>query len=224
MADYKDLPALSKAENGEFPQRVFGIGLPKTGTTTLGTCLEHLGYRVKGFDIDALASVTKEDYSAAIERLTGFNACRDLPWFMIYKLLDERFPNSLFILTERYSPEHWLKSAVSHHSRVNNDQSSWITDCFEQHFYKKGVRPGEGIEMYTYHSADVRNYFADRKSSFRVLNWERGDAWPELCDFLGIDEYPDIPFPHDNRATTPQVSSSRVGRFRDILRKLKRKN
>ncbi len=31
--------------------KVFGIGLNKTGTTTLGLCLQHWGFRHKSYDL-----------------------------------------------------------------------------------------------------------------------------------------------------------------------------
>ena len=42
--------------------KVVGIGLQKTGTTTLGTCLKHLGYKHLSYDHKAVFSLRNGDY------------------------------------------------------------------------------------------------------------------------------------------------------------------
>ncbi|MYB38989.1 MAG: hypothetical protein F4Y26_16720 [Gammaproteobacteria bacterium] len=41
-------------------------------------------------------------------------------------------------------------------------------------------------------------------SDLLVLDFERGDGWPELCAFLG-EPVPDTPFPHVNRGVYTAV-------------------
>ena len=40
-------------------RKVFGIGMDKTGTTTLEACLEQLGYTVCGPDLELLRCVNR---------------------------------------------------------------------------------------------------------------------------------------------------------------------
>ena len=59
--------------------RVIGFGFPKTGTTTLGKCLEHLGYRVKEFDYEALQAYHCGNLETLRSIADPFDAYEDLP-------------------------------------------------------------------------------------------------------------------------------------------------
>lgn len=54
------------------------------------------------------------------------------------------------------------------------------------------------LGTYLLHNKEVRDYFKDRPDDFLEVNWENGDGWELLCDFLG-KEIPDRPFPHANK-------------------------
>jgi hypothetical protein len=56
------------------------------------------------------------------------------------------------------------------------------------------------IERYTRHNQEVMDYFQDRPQSLLVVDWENGDGWQELCEFLGR-EIPREPFPHANKSS-----------------------
>jgi hypothetical protein len=179
-------------------KKVFGIGLPKTGTTTLGAALTLLGYRVRDYDRDMLLAVLDGDVEAALQRAENSDAFEDCPWWMLYRELDARFPQSLFILTERQGPEVWLRSGIKHLERTPCLENDLSASAFRQHFAKMGV--DQPLEMYDCHSRAVREYFADRTSQFRVMNWENGDGWKELCGFLELPIPAEGPFPHENAA------------------------
>lgn len=95
--------------------KVFGIGLNKTGTTSLGACLERLGYRTKGcskkLTRGLLLDGNYEDTNYTVE---NYDAFQDWPWPLIYQYLDKNWPGSKFVLTLRKDPEKWLKSLKRH--------------------------------------------------------------------------------------------------------------
>jgi hypothetical protein len=52
----------------------------------------------------------------------------------------------------------------------------------------------DSIRAYRQHNAKVIKHFAG-SPSLLVVDWEAGDGWQQLCEFLG-KPIPDVPFPH----------------------------
>ncbi len=88
--------------------KVFGIGLNKTGTKTLGACLVHFGYNHKSVDAPAFELYKKGDLNGLFEIIDKYDSFEDWPWPLIYKEIDEKFRDSKFILTTRKTPEIWF--------------------------------------------------------------------------------------------------------------------
>ena len=83
--------------------KVFGVGVTKTGTTTLGACFEILQITPHATFNRELRAVLRrggdrEVIFAEADRYRGFE---DAPWFELFAELDERSPRSKFILTTR---------------------------------------------------------------------------------------------------------------------------
>ncbi len=173
--------------------KVFGVGLQKTGTSTLGRVLNILGYRVEEeTDYDMVDSLMKGDMDAIKERAKEFDGFEDNPWPLLYKELDEWYPGSKFILTVR-DESNWIHSITKH---FGNNKSA-----FREWYYGNGA-PQENrelyLEKYLSHNADVKKYFANRKGDFLVVNFEEGDGWKKICKFLG-EPIPKADFPHLNK-------------------------
>ena len=79
--------------------KVFGIGFHKTGTSSLGTALEVLGYRVCSAKMYLVKQLEKNNVEPALELAEQYDAFQDFPWPLIFKEPDEQYPNSKFILT-----------------------------------------------------------------------------------------------------------------------------
>ncbi len=169
--------------------KVFGIGMSKTGTTTVGTCLEILGFLPHiGFEPQLKKWINDgKDIEHVLKFAERYRAFEDSPWYLIYRELDERFPGSKFILTVR-------KDSLTH------AKSSWA------HGVRRGQRNGgpseeylnEKIRVYEAHNNAVIDYFKDRPDDLLVLCWETGDGWAKLCPFLGLPVRND-PIPHQNQ-------------------------
>ena len=65
--------------------KVFGIGLNKTGTKTLGVCLNQLGYKHKSVDKHAFEIYKQGDLNSLFEIIDEYNSFEDWPWPPIYK-------------------------------------------------------------------------------------------------------------------------------------------
>ena len=95
--------------------KVFGIGLNKTGTTTLGQCGRILGYHCTSCNRSLLKDIVlRKDFSNVHRQVAQYDLFEDWPWPLIYKELDTIYPGSKFILTVRKSPDIWLNSLKKH--------------------------------------------------------------------------------------------------------------
>lgn len=179
--------------------KVFGIGMSKTGTTTLGECLEILGFMPHiGFHPQLKQWLQSgKDKEHILRFAEKYRSFEDTPWYHLYRELDERFPGSKFVLTVR-------KDSLVH------AKSSWA------HGARRGARVGEAtqeyldqkIAIYERHNRAVMDYFADRPDDLLVMCWENGDGWEKLCSFLRVP-VPPVPIPHANqgryRAALPKI-------------------
>ena len=180
--------------------KIFGIGLPKTGTKTLGRCFKTLGYKHHSCDMDLADMVKRNELSRVLNVAERFETFEDWPWFLIYKELDQRFPNSKFILTLRKDTETYISSLKKHHirRRIKNrdfDKLAWWDEVY-------GFAPDmwdyrRSVERYEKHTREVMEYFKDRPKDLLIVCWENGDGWSEFCHFLNM-RCPNRPFPHQN--------------------------
>jgi hypothetical protein len=172
------------------PSRVFGIGLHKTGTTSLAAALNMLGFPCTHWRNPRWARDVWEK-----DALRGVYAACDLPVSLMYRELDAAYPGAKFILTLR-DEEAWLRSVERHFSwETNPYRASWNHDCFTHRLHKmvygrKSFDRGVFLETYWRHAGDVMRYFA---GSDRLLVMQRHE-WEPLCSWLGVErpacEYP----------------------------------
>ena len=185
---------MSEYEQNRF--KVFCVGLNKTGTTSLGRALEHLGARHLGWSADGerFIHVWAEDYLEILFEIADkYDVIEDLPWAIMYKELDVQYPNAKFVLTRRTSPEIWFSSYLAHVG------SRWYGVKLIFGYAHPLDDPDAHMAYYERHNAAVRAYFADRPDKLLEVCWEEGSGWQEVCGFLEIDNLPSEPFPHANR-------------------------
>jgi hypothetical protein len=190
--------------------KIFGIGLAKTATSSLGKALDILGYRcihdpyelLPGFFPEELA-----DFPVAPGVLADHDAFAGVVG-LIFRELDETCPGSRFILTVR-DEDRWLKSIRGHlhpkskATRMDGEiplQPFVRSRMFNGHLWFEDEFADDYLRAYRDHNRAVMEYFRDRPDDLLVMDVEKGDSWQELCGFLGID-IPDAPFPWKNRRT-----------------------
>ena len=181
------------------PTKVVGIGLPKTGTTTLGYCFRRLGFKHRTYDMDLAVQVKRNQLDRVLSEARKYESFEDWPWFSIYRELDRAFPNSKFVLTLRKDTETYVRSLKGHHER----QGIRRKDFVKPHWWDEvfGVEPSEwdyekSAQRYERHNREVLEYFGDRvNKDLLVVCWEEGDGWAQLCEFLD-KRVTDEPFPH----------------------------
>jgi hypothetical protein len=177
-----------------FGRRVFCIGWPKTGTTSLTGALRRLGLFSWHF-APWLVGCHRIDSEAApsidFDGLADYTAMSDLPVCVLFRELDAAFPGSLFIFTER-SLGGWMESEQAH---LNSQDGLYGIDRWA---YGEGpVNETTLCERYLRHREAVFEHFAGR-DDLLVLDLARGDPWQPLCRFLDLPA-PRLPFPRLNR-------------------------
>jgi hypothetical protein len=186
--------------------KVFGIGLSKTGTTSLHEALALLGYGSKHYPIEML-TLDSGRLGINLHQVMEFDALTDTPIARFYKELDFAFPRAKFILTIR-DMEGWLKSCRRHFENwfhlLSHDaikRQSVIKESRQLHIDLYDTLKFDEIkfaEAYHRHLFAVKTYFKERTRDFLIMNICNGDGWEHLCPFLGY-AIPDKPFPWLNK-------------------------
>ena len=173
--------------------KVFGIGFQKTGTTSLESALEALGYRVYGGDKNLMKYDDRralKDYIS--ETLKNWDAVQDMPWPLVYKELYELYPEAKFILTKRDSAS-WIKSVVRHFGMVRIPLHQKIYNVPKAEGYESIY-----LETYEQHNKDVVEYFKG-KDNFLVMEIGKNFNYEVLCDFIGLQKPETDAFPHSRK-------------------------
>ena len=166
--------------------KIFGIGLSRTGTTTLNEVLVQLGYKSVHYPNEG------ELFSMR------FDAATDIPVTVRYKELDKYFPNSKFIYTVR-NKEEWLDSIVPYLERKRGwNMAQTQVDIRTQVYGSPFPNRAQASAAYDSHHNDIINYFKKRKQDLLILDIIGGDSTKLLTDFLGVDPI-DPEFPHKNK-------------------------
>lgn len=169
--------------------KVFGIGLNKTGTKTLAHHLRAMGFRHRSYDSNTVSSSPSYDLYAAgdidalLDIMEDFDSCEDWPWPMLYRELDQRFPDARFVLTVRASADQWYRSLCNMAVRIGP------FPLYERRVYGHSMPQGHRdahIRIYERHNRDVTAHFADRPGKLLRLCWDTGDDGATVARFLGI--------------------------------------
>ncbi|MDD2661187.1 MAG: hypothetical protein PHY54_16160 [Methylococcales bacterium] len=182
----------------EFPSKVFCIGWPKTGTTSLTEALRMLGIfswhfapwviGCRSFDSDI------SNLRMNLSSIAAYTSVSDVPVCVLFRELDQAFPDSKFILTTRRE-DNWLESAISQHGGLGQQRlvdavSRWAygTDQLDRQLF---------LNRYRQHHQQVFEYFKGR-SDLLVIDISEDNQWSKLCDFLGLP-VPNYSFPYLNK-------------------------
>lgn len=161
-----------------FGRKIFGIGLERTGTTSLCTAMRMLGFRAIHFP-SSLIEVEQHDFANDIT----------VAWQFDY--LDRIFPGSRFILTTRENTKwidscrRWYTSDRSHVNVSNAHLRLYNSDHFDADLWLAGKY---------WHEKKAWEYFANRPGDLLTMDICGGDGWKKLLPFLKMS----LTFPRDN--------------------------
>ena len=201
--------------------KIFGIGMMKTGTSTLSACLTELGYHHAPYTPKLLRQIKQNDYAQVPLHIAQYDSFDDHPWPSVYPWLDENYPDSKFILTTRKDSETWYRSISQHAKRRGPTIERKLVYGYAMPQWDKASH----IAQYEAHNEAVQAYFADWPDKLLVLCWENGDGWGELCRFLG-HEVAKRPLPHANASRGRSINGRRwlrnVGKYLLLLPSLRK--
>ncbi len=187
--------------------KVFGIGLNKTGTTTLSKCLIELGYNHMSARRDLLKDWFNGDFEQLFQVCDEYDSFDDWPYSLAYKELFYRYGDTgRYILTIRSLPETWLRSLKNHSLQTNPVEHCRLLAY--GYNYPHGFER-QHINFYEKHTSDVIAFFQknDAVHLLKVICWEKGDDWQSLCSFLN-KHVPKMEFPHSNKMTKSRIVES----------------
>jgi hypothetical protein len=189
-------------------RKVFGVGLSRTGTTSLTRALELLGYRAVHFPADLVTQTEASAFLMApaselrLSLLDSVDAVTDTPIAATYRALDRAYPGSAFVLTIR-DCESWLRSCENYWESLlarlyDGGLNAPYVRLINKHVYGTDrFDPEKFTAVSRHHQAQVHAHFDGRQDDLLTLDICRGEGWRELCAFLGVD-VPTTPFPHAN--------------------------
>ncbi len=175
--------------------KIFIIGLPRTGTTSVCAALLELGYKV------AHTAYTQQAFALA-------DAVADTPVFCDYRQLDQLFLGSRFIYLDR-PLANWLPSIkvllqklMVKIDPLEGGYQPLIKRCYQQTFDPltlDSLTDDEHLSRcYQRHKAEVLAYFAGRPGELLVIDVARSGELQRLREFLGVSLDAGADFPHLN--------------------------
>lgn len=165
--------------------KIFIIGLPRTGTTSICSKCLDLGFKV------AHTAYTQKTFDQA-------KIIADTPIFSDYQQLDKYYPNSKFILLEREltkwipSIQQLLKRMYFNVVREDGGFNPYIKRSYQKVFSpltEENIANDDFLRScYDTHKSDVLRYFSKRESDLLRLDISQENSLEKLCHFLGAPE------------------------------------
>ncbi len=179
--------------------RILGVGLSKTGTSSVHAALRRLGLRSLHYDRTRLCDVVDgSNPRPDFRRYDDLDAVLDLPAAYFYQELVQAYPDCRCILTVR-DEESWWQS-IRLHFNERSPVASLEQDPFRfrlRNMVYGSQRAGEFLYRKRYREHNQRVLSTIPADRLLVMNVTAGDGWEKLCPFLGKD-IPDEPFPRQN--------------------------
>ena len=188
---------INNFDNVDLNDRVFNVGLGRTGTSSLADALTQLGYKVwHGTYYKNL----KDDYFTKFNALTDTHVFGDNRPDMDFKKVFYKYPNTKFILTYRNNLDKWynsVKKTEKNHSSFVNWKEIWTGRILGGDYKTKyGINPinnkpneptkKDYIDEYIRYNEEVVDFFSKvSPNSLLMFNVIDGkDGYEELCEFL----------------------------------------
>jgi len=171
--------------------KIFGIGLSRTGTKSLTAALKKLGFKIVHYPTDRKTYqeliYNRNDFSL----LKNFDGITDITVVPYFVQLDNKYPNSKFILTGR-DKESWLVSMKKHfkYNKISEKRPYFLTEKKIRKFLRAAVYGCYSFnrerlsDAYDFHMNSAVNYFKSRPASFLEIKITEGDGWEKLGPFL----------------------------------------
>jgi len=198
--------------------KIFGLGLSRTGTRSLTSALQILGYDTSHYPIDEDTYTELSNGQYDLTLLKYHDGLTDITTVPFYQQLDKHYPGSKFILTVR-DREGWLRSCRNHWFnrpafKATEDPDDEVHMLMRQ-FLRSSVFgcynfvPERFTWVYERHVREVMSYFKDRPDDLLIIDVCNGEGFEKLAPFLGR-EIPTEPFPHKGAVLSQRVEAARA--------------
>ncbi|PKF60342.1 sulfotransferase family protein [Psychromonas sp. psych-6C06] len=176
--------------------KIFIIGLPRTGTTSISVALLGCGFKV------AHTAFTKQAFVLA-------DVISDAPCFSDYPQLDALFPDSKFVYLQRDltkwipSMQRLLSKMAPHLLPKTGHFSPVLKRSFAQTFATEDpqlLTESHLTACYLRHEQQVEAYFTGRQDLLTIDISEK-NSLQALMLFLGLTSDKQAQFPHLNKGT-----------------------
>lgn len=177
-------------------KKIFCIGFSKTGTSSLHEAFKMLGIRSchhisRGRLGRNLIDKAEMEGKRLMYYMDEYDAYSDMALINYYQALDQQYPNSKYILTDR-DPSHWVNSKIAHDQRWNEKNPGRPLRSIDSE------RRQNLLDMRVKRYEEVFEYFR-KNDRLLVIDVTAGDGWSQLCEFLGVG-VPSEPFPFINKS------------------------
>ena len=190
--------------------KVIGAGLGRTGTLTLKTALEQLGFGPCHHMVEVFAHPEQAEFwrraaeGEAVdweEVFSAYNASVDWPSCHFWRQLAARYPDAKVVLSLR-DPERWWESMDATILKVTQAMFAdparraamrFIELILVDQTFAGDLSRDNVIAAFERHNAVVRAAIPPE----RLLVFEAAQGWTPLCAFLGVP-VPETPFPKVN--------------------------
>lgn len=196
----------SKFQGEAMALKVVGSGLGRTGTKSLQTALNMLGFGPCHHMVEVFmhpesvplwveAGAGRADWDKIF---AGYGAMVDYPGAFYWRELAAHYPDAKVLHTER-DPDQWFDSTQSTIFAPGSPTSATEgpMGAFFGSFLR-GIR--EHLHDREFMTAHFRRHNEEVRRTIppeRLLIYEVGQGWPPLCKFLGVP-IPDAPYPSEN--------------------------
>ena len=190
---------------------LIGAGFGRTGTLSLKSALETLGYNKCHHMIEVIRNPGEADqWLQAIDAQTvdwqsllhGYQATVDWPACHFYRELAEYYPEAKVLLSVR-DPQQWFESMSATTLRVirermqpldvDEPKNLGIELVVKAAFESEIDDVEHGVRMFNQHTKEV----VAAIDPDRLLIFDVGEGWEPLCQFLE-KPVPDVDFPRVN--------------------------
>ncbi len=198
--------------------QVVGAGFGRTGTLSLKTALEQLGFSkchhmqevtISSKQVNAWHAIAHGEAPDWDDVFEGYASSCDWPSCTYWDAIQRHYPDSKVILTIR-DPDRWYDSAMETIYPVSNGVPQWLkwlsprlrkgvdmicTTIWEGTFDGRFEDRAHAIEVFNRNTEQVKAGVSPE----RLLVFQATDGWEPLCTFLGVP-VPEGPYPHVNEA------------------------
>jgi hypothetical protein len=196
--------------------KIFGIGLNKTGTSSLGDYFELLGYKLYCRPTSKNIEIAKRNPEYFDKIINEHQVFEDWPWALpsLYKYIYNKYPTSKFILTMRENEEKWFDSLYRHSQRTGPTEQRKQIYGYHDPEPKNNDNKQQHIKIYMKHYENVINFFNNSNGNSRLLILYVNDENKEkkIHEFINrpFNKYNFIKYPHSNRDWNNKGGSNKL--------------